>query len=206
MIWCMMEALLQVFCPFKGCSTDCAMVESARFLKRVWRSLKRSTFSLSLLKGDGGQTETQIDTSWKRNHSIAYTVLSYICTNNWASFQQYCCFQPYVKLWHPVAWGSLSGSRVEGERVLHHVSFQAPSALWRPSEQDTQLLISSSASLTINSLVPLQLPLLFLPGCMLLKGCHMFIRPEILRISTLGEWTLRERFLWIQMSSSSCIL
>lgn len=57
----------------------------------------------------------------------------------------------------------------------------------------TQLLISSSASLAINSLVPLQLPLLFLPGCMLRKGCHMFIRPEILCISAFWRTNFSER-------------
>lgn len=44
-----------------------------------------------------------------------------------------------------------------------------------------------SYSLPINSLVPLQMPLLFLSGSMLLKRCQMFVGPEILRISTLGE-------------------
>lgn len=132
MIWCMMEALLQVFCPFKGCSTDCAMVESARFLKRVWRSLKRSTFSLSLLKGDGGQTETQIDTSWKRNHSIAYTVLSYICTNNWASFQQYCCQTVFSHTsnfdtqWLEAAWVVVEW-RGRGFFIMFHFRLLVPS-------------------------------------------------------------------------------
>lgn len=56
----------------------------------------------------------------------------------------------------------------EEERALHRLSFSAPRALWRPSKQLNQLLISSSATLAINSLVPLQIPLLLLPGCVLL--------------------------------------
>lgn len=30
-----METLLQVFCPFKGCPTDCALMESAKIVNRL---------------------------------------------------------------------------------------------------------------------------------------------------------------------------
>lgn len=80
----------------------------------------------------------QVKTCWKRNGYIEFncaylphslSIISAILISD--------CIQPFVKLWHPVALGSLSGSRLaeEGERGLHHVSFQAPSALWRSSEQ-----------------------------------------------------------------------
>ena len=97
--------------------------------------------------------------------------------------------QPYIEPWHlglPAAWVVVE-CRGKGVFIMFH--FRLPV----PSGGPQSGIPNSLASRTINSLVLLQLPLLFLPDCMLLKGCHMFIRPEILCISTLGEGTLKEK-------------
>lgn len=102
------------------------------------------------------------------------------------------CIQPYVKLWHPLS-GRTPRGRGESSSCWFITGSRCPLAVL--GAEDTQHPVSSPASPSIISLVPLQLLLLFLPGCMLLKGCHMLIRPEILCISALGEWTSRESLL-----------
>lgn len=48
----MMEALPQLFCSFKGCPTDCALIKSVKIsLITVWKSSKRSLCFQKVLKG-----------------------------------------------------------------------------------------------------------------------------------------------------------
>lgn len=200
MILCMMKALLQVFCPFKGCPTDCALMEILNGLKGTEGLWKGPHFQWVLKRGQGVRERRKI-LAKKRNDYIAYTRYVSVCTNNWASSQQYFCVQPCVKLWHPVALGSLGGSLTgrgggEGSSSCFISGSQCPLAVLKADY--TQLLISSSASLAINNLVPLQLPLLFLLAARCAKDVTCLSDQKYCASRLFGEWTFRESLLWIQ--------
>lgn len=101
---------------------------------------------------------------------------------------------PYITIWHPVALGSLSCGRLAGgaaeeKRSLDCALFQAPCALRSPLEQAIpHSLISSSASFTINSFVPLQPPYLIVSSCMLWRRFDMFIDQKYITSACEG-WT-----------------
>lgn len=118
--FCMIEALLQVFCPFKGCPTDCALMESAKTLN----GLKECE---GLRKGSQDYWRKNASQHLLKRMVKLQVVCMLICTINCILLLS-DCIHPYAKLRHPVALGSLSGSALaeEGERDLYLFHFWLP--------------------------------------------------------------------------------